>query len=163
MPYATVDQYLAAQPAATRAVLRKVRAILRKALPGADEVISHQIPAYKSYGRVVMFFAGWKEHYSIYPITGATLAHFKQELGRAELSNKGTARFSLTEPIPASLLTRIAKFLAARTLERVNTRAATKQRATKKRATKQRVTKQRATKQRATNKRATKKRATKRR
>ena len=72
----------------------------------------------------MIFFAGWRDHYSIYPITEAAIRRFKKELARAELSNKGTARFSLTEPVPKRLLTEIAKFLAARTLERVSARPA---------------------------------------
>jgi len=63
--FTSVDQYLATQPEAARAVLTQVRGIIRKAVPGAAEVISYQIPAYKLPGGVVIYFAGWKQHYSI--------------------------------------------------------------------------------------------------
>ena len=63
----TVDEYIASQPDAARSVLERVRSTIRKALPAADEVISYQIPAFKLHGRVVIYFAGWKQHYSIYP------------------------------------------------------------------------------------------------
>ena len=48
--FESVGEYLAKQPEATRKALDRVRAAIRKALPGADEVISYQIPAYKIEG-----------------------------------------------------------------------------------------------------------------
>jgi uncharacterized protein YdhG (YjbR/CyaY superfamily) len=107
-----VDAYLAMQPAGTRRVLEKVRATLRKALPGAEEVISYKIPAYRLAGGIVIYFAGWKQHYALYPVTAPLIAAFKDELAPYELSNKGTVRFPLDAPIPARLITRIAKYRA---------------------------------------------------
>jgi uncharacterized protein YdhG (YjbR/CyaY superfamily) len=43
--YRSVDEYIASQPAATQAVLERVRSIIGKAVPGAEEMISYQIPA----------------------------------------------------------------------------------------------------------------------
>lgn len=37
----SVDDYIASQPEATQAVLKRVRGIIRKALPAAEEVISY--------------------------------------------------------------------------------------------------------------------------
>jgi uncharacterized protein YdhG (YjbR/CyaY superfamily) len=72
----SVTGYIAAQPAAARAALKRVRSTMRKAMPRADEVISYSIPAYKLNGRVVIFFAGWKQHYSItLHSLDATVAH----------------------------------------------------------------------------------------
>jgi uncharacterized protein YdhG (YjbR/CyaY superfamily) len=64
-PVTSVTQYIAAQPEPARRVLRHVRAALRKALPGADEVISYNIPAFKIDRGVVLYFAGWKRHWSL--------------------------------------------------------------------------------------------------
>ena len=68
--FKSVDDYIASQPEAVQAVLQRVRSIIRKAVPGAEEVISYQIPTYKLHGRAVLYFAGWKQHYSLYPATG---------------------------------------------------------------------------------------------
>jgi uncharacterized protein YdhG (YjbR/CyaY superfamily) len=88
----SVDDYIRAQPAAVRPVLGRVRAVLRKALPGADEVLSYRIPAYRLNGRIVIFFAGWKEHYSIYPAGDqSVLVAFQKELASYEIA-KGTIR-----------------------------------------------------------------------
>ena len=51
----TIDEYIAAQPEATRSVLKRVRNIIRKAVPGAEETISYKIPAYKLNGKIVSF------------------------------------------------------------------------------------------------------------
>ena len=110
--YTSVTEYIATQPPKTRAALRKVRAAMRKALPKSEEVISYQIPAYRLNGRIVIFFAGWKEHYSIYPAQRRLVAAFKEELDPYEVNNKGTIRFPLSEPVPVALIEAIAKFRA---------------------------------------------------
>jgi uncharacterized protein YdhG (YjbR/CyaY superfamily) len=78
--FQSVGEYIASQPEAVRAVLRRVRGTIRKAVPKAEEVISYQIPAYKLQGTPVLYFAGWKEHYSLYPATGQVVKAFKDEL-----------------------------------------------------------------------------------
>jgi uncharacterized protein YdhG (YjbR/CyaY superfamily) len=108
----SVAEYIASQPPQARAVLRKVRAALRKALPKAEEVISYQIPAYKLDGRVVIYFAGWKEHCSIYPAQRRLVAAFKERLAPYEVNNKGTIRFPLSERVPVGLIEAIARFRA---------------------------------------------------
>ena len=72
--FKTVDEYLATMPDASRKVLNEVRAIIRRALPDAEEVISYQIPAYKRDGVAVIYFAGWKQHFSLYPV-GEVVCH----------------------------------------------------------------------------------------
>ena len=119
--FRSVDEYLASQPAQARHVLKSVRRIVRSALPQADEVISYKMPAYKIKGTVVLYFAGWKHHYSVYPAGARLVEAFKDELMRYKLS-KGTIRFPLSEPIPEKLVARIAKFRAKESTGRENTR-----------------------------------------
>jgi uncharacterized protein YdhG (YjbR/CyaY superfamily) len=109
--FKSVDEYIASQPEAVQSVLKRLRSIVRKAVPGVEESISYQIPAYKLRGERVLYFAGWKQHYSLYPATGPLVTAFKDELAPYELS-KGTIRFPLSEPIPVKLIERIAKFRA---------------------------------------------------
>lgn len=110
--FATVDEYLNAQPAAVRPSLDKVRAAIRKALPKAEERISYQIPAYKLPAGYVIYFAGFQRHYSIFPAKPSLVAAFKQELAPYECNNKGTIRLPLSGRVPVGLLGRIAKFRA---------------------------------------------------
>jgi uncharacterized protein YdhG (YjbR/CyaY superfamily) len=118
----SVDEYIAAQPEALRIPLKRVRNAIRKALPGAVEVISYKMPAYKLHGSRVLYFAGWKQHYALYAATDSVLAAFKDELAPYEVA-KGTIRFTLSEPVPVELIGRIAKFRAKEVVERENAKA----------------------------------------
>ncbi len=113
--YGSVSEYIAAQPRAVQGVLRKVRGAIRKAVPAAEESISYGIPAYKVDGRVVIYFAAWKEHFSIYP-SSARLVAALPELSRYEMS-KGTIRMPLDAPVPVRLIERIAKLRAKEAAE----------------------------------------------
>jgi uncharacterized protein YdhG (YjbR/CyaY superfamily) len=108
----TVDEYMALLPPKQRPLLAEVRAVLRAALPEAEEVISYDIPTYKIGGRAVIYFAGWKRHYSIYPVGEAVQKTLAAELAGLEIS-KGTIKFPLDEPVPAELITRMALLRAA--------------------------------------------------
>jgi uncharacterized protein YdhG (YjbR/CyaY superfamily) len=120
--YRSVDEYIALRPEAMQPILERVRSIIRKALPGVEEAISYQIPAFKLNGKVVLYLAGWKEHYSLYPAIGGLQTQFKDELARYDVS-KGTIRFPLTRPVPATLIKRIAKFRAKEVAGKVKAKA----------------------------------------
>lgn len=111
-PPGSVAEYIAGFPPSTRAVLRRVRAAIRQALPGAEEVISYRMPAYRQHGYVVIYFAGWKQHYSIYPAGARLVAAFRKDLAPYEVNNKGTIRFPLDAPVPTALLGGLAAFMA---------------------------------------------------
>jgi uncharacterized protein YdhG (YjbR/CyaY superfamily) len=121
--FQSVDAYIAAQPEAVRGLLERVRAAIRKAVPGAEEVISYRIPTYRLPAGPVLYFAGWKAHFSLYPASERLVSAFKDELAGFELS-KGTIRFPLSEPVPHKLIARIAKFRAKEVAERAATKAA---------------------------------------
>jgi uncharacterized protein YdhG (YjbR/CyaY superfamily) len=120
--FTSVDDYIKAQPADIRKVLARVRQVIRKALPDATEVISYQIPAYKLPEGAVVYFAGWKQHYSLYPASTRLVAAFKDELSKYAVS-KGTIRFPLSEPVPVRLIERLAKFRAKETAGHANAQA----------------------------------------
>jgi uncharacterized protein YdhG (YjbR/CyaY superfamily) len=107
----TVDDYIALQPAAVQSLLERVRSAIRKAVPAAEESISYKIPTYKLQGRPVIYFAAWKQHYSLYPATAQIVAALKDELAAYEVE-KGTIRFPLSGPVPVKLIARIAKLRA---------------------------------------------------
>lgn len=115
--FKSVDQYIAAHPEEVQRILQRVRGTIRKAVPGADEVISYQIPAYKLHGSSVLYFAGWKEHYSLYPAPDHIVEAFKDDLAPYEVK-KGTIRFPLSAPVPVKLIERIAKLRAKEAAER---------------------------------------------
>jgi uncharacterized protein YdhG (YjbR/CyaY superfamily) len=106
----SIDEYIAGFPQPVQAVLERVRSTIRKAVPGAEEVIAYQMPAFTLNGRYVLCFAGWKQHYSLYGSTDPLVAAFKDELAPYEVNGKGTIRFPLSEPVPVKLIAGIAKF-----------------------------------------------------
>jgi len=107
-----VDDYIAGFPPPTRRALERVRSVIRKALPGSEETVSYGIGAFRLRGRIVIYFAGFKAHYSIYPSTKRLEAAFKTELAPYETSGRGTIRFPLSDPVPAKLIADIARFRA---------------------------------------------------
>jgi len=120
--FKSVDEYIASQPAAVQGVLELVRSSIRKAVPNAEELISYKIPTYKLRGDPVIYFAGWKQHYSIYPTTNHIVATFKNDLAAYEVK-KGTIRFPFSQPVPVKLIERIVKIRAKEVIEREKAKA----------------------------------------
>jgi uncharacterized protein YdhG (YjbR/CyaY superfamily) len=108
---ASVREYIASKPKDSRAKLEAVRRAILKALPQAQEGLAYQMPAYTLNGAGVLYFAGWKSHYSLYPASDALVEAFAKELAPYERS-KGTLKFPLSQPVPSRLIERIAKFRA---------------------------------------------------
>src|ERR1700688_3948074 len=108
----SVDEYIAVQPEAMRPKLEQVRAAIRKAVPDAVEGIGYRMPRYKLHGKPMLYFAGFKEHYSLFAASGTFFAALEDELRGYEL-RKGTVHFPLTKAVPVKLISRIAKLRAA--------------------------------------------------
>jgi uncharacterized protein YdhG (YjbR/CyaY superfamily) len=106
-----VEGYIAKQAKQARPALRRVRSIIRRVLPQAEETISYQIPTYRLHGQYVVYFAGWKRHWSLYPVTAGVRQALGPALSPYEFS-KGTVRFPLTDPVPMRLVERIVRALA---------------------------------------------------
>lgn len=112
--FKTIDEYIAAQPEAAKVALTRVREAIRAAIPHAAEAISYNIPTFKLGGKSVIHFAGWKEHYSIYPASAGLVSAFAEDLAPYHV-NKGTIRFPLAKPVSMELIGRLAAFRARET------------------------------------------------
>jgi uncharacterized protein YdhG (YjbR/CyaY superfamily) len=102
----TVEEYLAGLPAEARAALEQIRAAIKAAAPEATEGISYQIPTFKVKGRALIWYAAFKDHYSVYPATAGLRQQLGEEL-KPHFSGKGTLRFAVDRPIPTDLIKRI--------------------------------------------------------
>jgi uncharacterized protein YdhG (YjbR/CyaY superfamily) len=104
----TVDEYLNAIPERERSVLEHLRATIRAAAPDATEAISYQMPAFKQGGRFLVSYAAFSDHCSLFPASYAVMEALSDQL-QPFVSGKGTLRFTVDEPIPSELVTRIVE------------------------------------------------------
>ena len=105
----TVDEYLATLPADRRAVMESMRAAIKAGAPDADEALAYKMPAFRSHGgQFLVSYDAYKNHYSLFPASDPVV----ETLGEAltpYLAGKGTIRFPASKPIPAELVTAIAR------------------------------------------------------
>jgi uncharacterized protein YdhG (YjbR/CyaY superfamily) len=105
--YSTVDEYIALQPVTLKAGLELFRKTIKKAAPGAEEMISYQMPAYKLNGMLV-FFSAAKKHFGFYP-TASPIIAFREKL-KPYATSKGAVKFPFDKPLPLKLITEIVKW-----------------------------------------------------
>jgi uncharacterized protein YdhG (YjbR/CyaY superfamily) len=105
----TVDGYFANVPEAARLTLEKVRQRLRAALPReATEGLSYGMPAFKQDGKALVAYAAFKNHCSLFPMSGAVIATLQDDL-KAYATSKGTIQFPIGKPLPATLIKKVVK------------------------------------------------------
>ena len=120
---ASVDEYIATADTKAKKALRDIRKAIKTAAPKAEEVISYQIPGYKYHGMLV-FFAAWKSHISLYP------APWKAESLQKAMSvyegSKGTIKFPLDNPMPVALIKKMVRYRMKENEERAALKKAIK-------------------------------------
>ena len=104
----TVEGYLASLEPDARVAMETIRRAVKSIAPEATETISYRMPAFKDRGRILVYYAAFADHCSIYPASEGV----KESLGDAltpYFSGKGTIRFSLDEPIPIAFVKKVVK------------------------------------------------------
>ena len=103
-----IRAYFAATPPKARAALKKIRTAVLAVAAGAEEAFSYQIPAFKLNGQPLVWYAAFKNHCSLFPMTGAIRRKLAADLEGYETS-KGTVRLPLTRPMPSGLIKKLVK------------------------------------------------------
>jgi uncharacterized protein YdhG (YjbR/CyaY superfamily) len=116
--FKTIDEYIKSYPENIRIILEKLRQTIHKAAPGAEEVISYRIPAFKLNG-ILVYFAAYKDHIGFYP-TSSGINTFKSEITQYPVL-KGTVQFPLDKPIPYGLVKKIVAYRVKENLGKQNT------------------------------------------
>lgn len=104
----SVEAYLAALPDDQRTVLENLRGIIRAAAPDATEQISYGIPAFRTHGRFLVWYAAFKRHFSLFPASQAVLDALGDEITPFHTS-KGTIQFTAERPLSADVVTRLVQ------------------------------------------------------
>jgi uncharacterized protein YdhG (YjbR/CyaY superfamily) len=119
--YATVDAYLANVPAKERAVLQKLREAVLSVVPGAGERISYAMPAFTYHGNL-LYYGAMKNHLSMFPGSKSVVKQYEAEINRYGTASAGTIRFTADNPLPATLIKKIARARAAENRARKKSR-----------------------------------------
>jgi len=107
--FKTIDEYIGTFTEDVQLMLEELRRFIKKEIPDGQEAISYQLPAFRLNGKILIYFAGWKKHVSLYPITAEMTTAIK-ELSAFETSGKGTVRFPLDKPMPWPLIKKIIRY-----------------------------------------------------
>jgi len=109
--FISIDEYIANFPENVQKILEELRGTIKAAAPEAGEKINYGIPTFTLNSKYLIYFAGWKNHISLYPVPSGTEA-FNKEVSQY-VAGKGTLKFPIDKPLPLKLITKIVKLKIA--------------------------------------------------
>ena len=104
----SVEQYIKTFPREIQEILEKLRTTIIETAPESGESIAYGMPAYKTNGKPLVYFGGFKKHIGFYA-TPSGHSEFANELSKYK-QGKGSVQFPLDQPIPFDLIKRIVEF-----------------------------------------------------
>ena len=102
------QRYFAGLPPPVRTRMKEIRDMVRAIAPGAVEVYSYGIRGFKLDGKPLVWYAAFKHHTSLYPMTAAIRKAHAAALEGYKMST-GTVQFPLDKPLPTGLVKRLVK------------------------------------------------------
>ena len=89
-------------------MLKQIRSLARSVAPGAEDAWSYRIPALRLDGKVLVWFAGFKAHVSLFPMTDRIRRAFAADL-KGYRTAKGTIQFPVGKRIPVTVVRRLIR------------------------------------------------------
>lgn len=102
----SVEDYINQFEGGVKEKLLKIRRIIKKCAPDAEENISYGMPGYKTFSKPLIYFGGFKNHISIFP--AGKVSMFENLLKDYKYA-KGTIQFQSDEELPLDLIEKITK------------------------------------------------------
>ncbi|WP_026630985.1 iron chaperone [Dyadobacter alkalitolerans] len=102
----TIDEYIANFPTGVQDALRQIRGVVREAAPEAEETIAYDMPTFNLNGTYLIYFAAWKKHIALYPVSAALAESLKADL-EGYKGTKGSVHFPIDKPMPLELIAKI--------------------------------------------------------
>ena len=115
-----IDEYIGRFPEAVQEKLEAMRRIIARAAPGAEEVISYGMPAFR-LGEILVYFAAFAHHIGFYPTSGPVAA-FQEEL-KPYRTSKGAVQFPLDRELPENLVACMTEFRVEEVLAKAAAKA----------------------------------------
>lgn len=108
--FKTIDEYHATFPADIRERLENIREVVHEAVPGVEEVISYQIPAFKIGKFFLIYYSAYTNHISLSsPWSAEFLKEFTDDLKGYRVT-KSAIQLPNDQPLPVDLIRRIVLF-----------------------------------------------------
>jgi uncharacterized protein YdhG (YjbR/CyaY superfamily) len=115
MKFTSINEYVATLPENAQKAMGEIIATIKENVPGAEEHISYNMPAFKVNGEYFIHFSAWKNHIGMYPIPAGNEAFQKQI--EPYRSAKSSLNFPLDKPMPIKLIEKVIKFRIAENLK----------------------------------------------
>lgn len=105
----SVDSYIKNQPIENQEKLTRIRKIILETIQDAQEVISYQMPAYKTKSGVIIYFGAFKNHHSLF-FRPKYLIEFKEDL-KEYSQTKSAIHIPYSDEFPEDLLIKMLLFV----------------------------------------------------
>lgn len=112
-----IDEYTAGFTPETKLILEKIRSIIIKVVPEAEEAISYGIPTFNLNGTYLIYFAAYKKHIGFYPVP-TEIDKIDKEFAPYKISGKGTLKFPLDKPVPFDLIVKLVEFMVKENIKK---------------------------------------------
>jgi uncharacterized protein YdhG (YjbR/CyaY superfamily) len=101
-----IDDYIAQLPDDQARALNELRNKVAAAAPDSVEAVSYSMPAFKLGNRVLVYYAAFKDHLSLFPASGSVMEKLGTEL-QSYFTGRGTLQFTPDKPIPDDVIHQI--------------------------------------------------------